>query len=115
MNREMVIQYMQESGLIDSVRLDAEVSREKALRRASRFADLCVESSKYREIGVNINRAAEQLPPGTNIHIDVERGAGVVTWEDDDGAEHAVHSDEGFAQDIAEALAAAIRARKGAS
>lgn len=52
-----------------------------------------------------MNRAASELPPGWNIHIEIERDAGTVVLYDDEGVDHEYPSfRESLAEQIIEAL-----------
>ena|GEM_PF-3474712 len=60
------------------------------------------------EIGRAAERAAEILPDGYEIRIDIERGAGTVHLIHPDGSEHYVDNHDTFSDDINQAIDAAI-------
>lgn len=69
---------------------------------------------KDTEIGRAVNRAAEKLPVGYELTIDLEQGAGTVSLSDDDGNYIELDTaDLSFAEQIDQAIDRAIASAKG--
>lgn len=93
-----------EQGLPDSIDR-AMVFEAQAVKDAGRPSKLDRECLR---LGQEIQRAAGELPPGWNIEIDVERGAGSVTLIDPEGdPTYFTDMSEGMSHALTDAIAAA--------
>lgn len=93
-----------------------EAGNQQALRITELEAQLAAQPAMTGEqkrdmlIGRAINRAAEELPEGYEISIDIERGAGIVELWDGEGDSRIIDSGEPFYAQINEAIDSAINA-----
>lgn len=72
------------------------------------------DDAKLRDIGAETYRACGELPFGYEIIIELENGAGSVTLCDPDGEKQCFEGSDYFANDIRNAIDAAIAAAKEA-
>ncbi len=86
----------------------APLSDAKEIERRGHYDD-----AKLRDIGAETYRACGELPFGYEIIIELENGAGSVTLCDPDGEKQCFEGSDYFANDIRNAIDAAIAAAKG--
>lgn len=68
-----------------------------------------IEEMQAEALNAALQRAARELPDGYTITVEVERGAGGVSWCDSDGQQCDEYHSESLAEDVIDALADAIQ------
>lgn len=86
-----------------------------AYQRICREALAAIQAQTDVAVGGALNdalmRCCTDLPEGYGIVINVERGAGIVTWIDPDGDEYDIEGEGYLSDDVIEAYEACVAAR----